>query len=170
MVLCIAYYYILNISLPNQIINKMQKIFLFIAIITFSIQLSAQSKKSAQLLAEISQGNNVFSMSYAKPMEDFFDMNIDLNGKEKTLVGDFSSGKLTVISEKRDLDQLIKDFKSIGFKLQQFEENKNEEEKDIRLLYFKEGKLIKEAHFIIHGEEELILFSLYGDMELVEKE
>jgi len=37
-------------------------------------------------------------------------------------------------------------------------------------LYFEEGKLIKEAHFIIHGEEELILFSLYGDMELVEKE
>lgn len=146
----------------------MQKILLFVAVSILSIQLNAQSKKSAQLLAEISQGNNVFSMSYAKPMEDFFDMNIDLNGKEKTLVGDFSSGKLTVISEKRDLEKILHDFKDIGFKEHDFEKEKNE--KDVHLIYYKESKLIKEAHFIIQSDEEIILFSLFGDMELVDKE
>lgn len=163
---CILLYFKHIFAKPNN--NKMQKILLFVAVSILSIQLNAQSKKSAQLLSEISQGNNVFSMSYAKPMEDFFDMNIDLNGKEKTLVGDFSGGKLTVISEKRDLEKILHDFKDIGFKEHDFEKEKNE--KDVHLIYYKESKLIKEAHFIIQSDEEIILFSLFGDMKLVDKE
>lgn len=163
---CILLYfnYIFVVSKYHTMKNILTLMF-----IAISIQLFGQSKTSASLLAEFSQENEVFSMSYANPMEDFFDLDIDLDGKEKQLQGDFSSGRIRIIKAKDNVAELIGDFKKNGFKLHQFEDQHQAEEEDqVHLVYSRKNKDINEAHFIIEGEEELIIFSLFGAMKLVD--
>ncbi|MEX2380227.1 MAG: DUF4252 domain-containing protein [Vicingaceae bacterium] len=140
-----------------------------LAVSLWSFQLQGQSKNSDRILSELSKSDNVFNMSYSKPMEDFFDMDFDLNGKEKHLSGDFESGKILVLNEKKNAQEIIRDFKREGFRLYKFEEDEEKEQDQVHLLYLTNGKKVSEAHFLINGADEFLVFSLYGDLKLDDK-
>jgi hypothetical protein len=136
-------------------------------IFLWSFQLQAQSKKSNSILSQLSNTENVINMSFSKPMEDFFDMDIELNGMEKHLSGDFETGKLLIVNEERNTQKIIQEFKREGFKIYKLEEI--EESDQVQLVYLNKGKSVSEAHFLIGGEDEFIVFSLYGDMKIDDK-
>lgn len=136
-------------------------------IFLWSFQLQAQGKKSNSILSQLSNTENIITMSFSKPMEDFFDMDIELNGMEKHVSGDFKTGKLLIVNEKRNTQEIISDFKHEGFKIYKLEEK--EEIDQVQLVYLNKGKSVSEAHFLIDGEDELVVFSLYGDMKIDDK-
>lgn len=123
---------------------------------------------------------NSFSMSVNQDFEDLFDMDVDLNGTEKLVKGDFERGKFLVVdkTEVSEMD-LIAEFKSRGYVFKKIEDeddasayHREEGEKDNDELYVftdKKGNDLKEVHFMILGEEKLILLSVYGDIHLEKK-
>jgi hypothetical protein len=115
---------------------------------------------------------DAFSLSLSKEMIDFFDLDIDMNGKEKWVTGDFTKGKLmTIDSEKIKAKTICTLFKDEKYEQIDIEDEMDEEDSNSEVYLFIErnGKNISQAHFVIENEENIILLSIYGDMQVKNK-
>lgn len=146
---------------------KITLLLLFITVATFA---KDQKSKADAIYSELKQFENVFSMSLSKEMIDFFDLDIDLNGKEKWIKGDFHEGKMLVVNEKMESKKVVKKFTEKGYKIVDIEDEEvNEEGGEVYLLIDKRGDIVEEAHFVVVNEEKLVLLSIYGKIKVEEK-
>ena len=97
----------------------MKKYSLIVIALIFSLSVSASKGDSEKIYKKLKSESDAFSMSFSKEMIDFFDMDIDFNGKEKWVSGDFAEGKMMVIKEKEEFT------KNLVTKIEQ--ENKEKE-------------------------------------------
>lgn len=146
----------------------MKKINLLLLGIILSFSLLAGNDNSEKIYNELKGNSDSFSMSLSKDMIDFFDLDIDVNGKEKLIKGDFSSGKMMVINEKRSGEKAKDMFIKAGYELIDFEEDQDDDG-EVYLLVSRKGKLIKEAHFVVVEDEKMILLSIFGEMRVSSK-
>lgn len=149
---------------------KKVKLTLISFLITISVFASGQKSKADVVYAELKQMDNVFSMSLSKEMIDFFDLDIDLNGKEKWIKGDFHEGKMLIIKEEIESSKVIHKFIDQGYKQIDLEDEDSDETSDeVYLLVDKKGETVKEAHFVVANEDNLVLLSIYGNIKVEEK-
>ena len=139
------------------------------ALISFSAM--AGNGDSEKIYKILKSETDVFSMSLSKTMIDFFDMDVDFKGTEKWITGDFEEGRMMVIKEKFTGSDIQKIFKTEGFELIDLEEDEdiNLENGEVHLYVTRKKDKVSEAHFIIEGDEKIVLFSIYGDMKVSEK-
>ncbi len=148
----------------------MKKIILTIGISILSTVLMAGNDKSAKIYSQLKDGDETFSMSLSKTMVDFFDLDLDLNGKERWITGDFNSGKLLVLKNKHSGEGIKKMFLKEGFELIDVEEeNDKDEDGEVYLLVSRDRKVIREAHFIAAEDEKVVLFSVFGKIKVSKK-
>jgi hypothetical protein len=143
----------------------------FILILGVAIAHSAPTPDADKIYRFLEKNGNSFSMSLSKKVLDAFDFDVDLNGKEKYLKGDFSRGRMLVVSEKKDAKMLLGLFKEEGYQLIDLKEF-NEEEKENEEVYMltdRKGEKVSEIHFVVDGDDSLVLLSIYGDMKLASK-
>ncbi len=128
--------------------------------------------KSDEIYQELKRGDNVFSMSLSKEMIDFFDLDIDLNGKEKLITGDFTEGKMLIINEKKDCSDIKERFEKEGYKLVEIDDEEIDDDDgdaEVYLLISKNGKIVEEAHFLVSEDDKFILLSIFGRMKVENK-
>tara|TARA_B100000508_G_C11393580_1_gene244635 strand:+ start:88 stop:564 length:477 start_codon:yes stop_codon:yes gene_type:complete len=150
--------------------KKISTLILAVCISSFSAMASGDEAEKIYKALKESQ-HEVFSMSLAKEMVDFFDMDIDFNGNEQVITGDFSEGKLMILDKGIQPSEVLKLFKKANYKLVELEnDDKDDEEGSEIFLYVQgQGKNIKEAHFIIDEEEKTIVFSVFGNIHINKK-
>ena len=85
--------------------TKRSLILIFITL--FSISVFAQKSESKDIYAMLDQYEESFEMSFSKTLIDAIDMDIDVNGKSRNVIGDFEEGRFIVISNEK-LDYTIK--------------------------------------------------------------
>lgn len=142
---------------------------IILAVFISSISAIASGDEAEKIYTTLKESQHeVFSMSLAKEMVDFFDMDIDFNGNEQVITGDFSEGKLMILDKGMHPSEVLRLFKKANYKLVELEnDDKNDEEGSEIFLYVQgQGKNIKEAHFIIDEEEKTIVFSVFGDIQV----
>lgn len=145
--------------------------FSLLAILISIASLAADQKSKADAIySELKQFDNVLSMSLSKEMIDFFDLDIDLNGKEKWIKGDFHEGKMLIINEKIESSKVVKKFTNQGYKLVDLEDEEvNEDGGEVYLLIDRKDKIVEEAHFVVANDDKLILLSICGKINVEEK-
>ncbi len=76
-----------------------------------------------------------------------------------------------VIKEKFTGSDIQKMLKTEGFELINLEEDEdiNLEDGEVYLYVTRKKDKVSKAHFIIEGDEKVVLFSIYGDMKVSEK-
>tara|TARA_B100001109_G_C18860913_1_gene473930 strand:- start:1626 stop:2063 length:438 start_codon:yes stop_codon:yes gene_type:complete len=117
---------------------------------------------------QIEKNYDAFSMSLSKKMIDFFDMDIDFNGKEKLITGDFEKGRMLIVNETTTSLDINHLFEEEGFEWIDFEEGENDDNQ-VSLWIIRNGKEVKEAHFVVIEDEKIILLSVYGKMKVSNK-
>ncbi len=78
---------------------------------------------------------------------------------------------MMVIKEKFTGSDIQKMLKTEGFELINLEEDEdiNLEDGEVYLYVTRKKDKVSKAHFIIEGDEKVVLFSIYGDMKVSEK-
>ena len=151
----------------------MKKYSLIVIALIFSLSVSASKGDSEKIYKKLKSESDAFSMSFSKEMIDFFDMDIDFNGKEKWVSGDFAEGKMMVIKESFSGSDINKMFKQEGFELIDLEDDTegdvNIENGEVNLYVNRTGNKVSEVHFVIEGEDNVILFSVFGTMKVSNK-
>ncbi|MAY82948.1 MAG: hypothetical protein CMP59_02335 [Flavobacteriales bacterium] len=146
-----------------------------LALFSAILFMAASNGKGASEIYEMieSKSGDSFSMSVNKDFEDFFDMDMDLNGSEKWVKGDFKSGRFLVVDKEEVKDlKIIKEFKDRGYFMTKVEdEDEDEDGADEELYVFTDvkGEDIHEVHFFLLGDEKVVLMSIYGDIHLEKK-
>ena len=136
----------------------------------FSISVLAESGgKSDKIYSELKANHDCFSMSLSKEMIDAFDIDIDLDGKQKWITGDFLEGRFLVISDIKKASDIKKSFLKEGYQEVDLEEEVDEFEssnEETYLMITKSGNVVKEAHFIVRTDDNTILLSIYGNLNV----
>jgi len=141
---------------------------LMICITTFGV--IAGGNPASKIYDELKESeHNVFSMSLSKSMIDFFDMDIDFNGKEKLIKGDFEEGRLLILEKGKSIKEIKGMFQKTGYELIDIEEEDDMDDTEVYLYISRKGKNISEAHFVVDEEEKTILFSIFGDIQVKDK-
>ena len=137
--------------------------------------MAASSGKGASEIYQMieEKSSSTFSMNVNKDFKDLFDMDMDLNGTEKMVKGDFKRGKILVVDkeEAKGLD-ILDAFEDRGYFKTKVEDDDDDEDGDEEELYVftdVKGDDIHEVHFYLIGEEKVILMSIYGDIHLEKK-
>ena len=149
----------------------MKKIFLILFI---SIQTMAFSSPdgATRIYNLLDERYDAFSLSLSKEMIDFFDLDLDMNGKEKMVTGDFTKGKMmTLSSDEVKAKTICTLFSDEKYEMIDIEDEMDEEDSNSEVYLFieRKGKNISQAHFIVENEENIILLSIYGDMQVKNK-
>lgn len=112
-----------------------------------------------------------FSMSLSKNMIDFFDMDLDFNGKEKLITGDFHEGKILVFKDVESVQTIVKIFEAEKYEVVEDKEDKmNADDGEVFLYIKRNGKNISEAHFVIVNDEgKVTVLSVLGDIKVKNK-
>ncbi|MEQ8908575.1 MAG: DUF4252 domain-containing protein [Vicingaceae bacterium] len=147
----------------------MKKIILPFLFLFLGFGAYAGNENADRIYNYLEENHDAISLSLSKKMIDFFDLDLDLNGKERWITGDFSKGRMLVISEKVTAAKTNELFTQEGFKLIDFEEEDQDDDSQVWLYVKRKGKNVAEAHFVVEEEESLILLSVYGDMKISDK-
>ncbi len=137
------------------------------------IAIAGNEGESDKIHNELNAKNDCFSMSLSKEMIDAFDIDLDLNGKQKWVKGDFHKGRFLVISDLKKASDIKRSFLKEGYEEINLEdeidnfESSNEEK---YLVISKIGKVVKEAHFIVSTDESTVLLSIYGNMNVIKQQ
>ncbi len=101
-------------------------------------------------------------------MIDFFDMDLDFNGKEKLITGVFHEGKLVVLKYVIAVESITKIFAAEKYELiEDKEEKMNAEDEEVYLYVKRKDATITEAHFVIANDEEKVTVLLVlGDIKV----
>lgn len=124
------------------------------------------SQVSEEILKEVQRDNQCTKLDFSMEVLELIDTEMNINGVEKYLKGDFKRAKLLIIEEKINMEKVMSTFLNEGFRKYPME---NKEE-NMQLIYLKDGNKISEAHMFIEGEEEEIILSLYVDVKIVKKQ
>lgn len=150
----------------------MKKITSLIMISALSVTVALAGQGNENLFTKLkSNHTESFSMSLSKSMIDFFDMDLDFNGKEKLITGDFHEGKLLVLKDVSSVESITKIFDSEKYELvEDDEESMNAENGEVFLYIMRNGKNISEAHFVIVNEDgKVTVLSVLGDIKVKNK-
>ncbi len=135
--------------------------------------MGAVSGKGASEIYEMIEDkcSSTFGMSVNQDFEDLFDMDLDLNGKEKLVKGDFKRGRFLVVNkEEYNYQEILKEFKKRGYIERKIEDDDEDGEKDeLYIMVDQKGKDLNEVHFVMQGDEKIVMFSVYGDIHLESK-
>lgn len=149
----------------------MKKIYLLViaALLTFSaIAIPTDSEKIYQKIK--SNNKEAFSMSLSKNMIDFFDMDLDFNGKEKLITGDFHEGKMLVLKEVKSVNDIRSIFEKDNYQLVESDDEEMHIENGEAFLYIhRNGSKVSEAHFVLSSEDKVTILSVYGDIKVKNK-
>lgn len=157
-----------------QIIIQMKNITTILVglLLQISVYGSGPGKGASEIYELLeSKCSSTFSMNVNKDFEDLFNMDIDLNGKEKWVKGDFSKGKFLVVNkEEANSEEILKEFKQRGYASIEIEnDNDGDGDQQIFMMVDKKGDHLNEVHFIMDGSEKIVLLSIYGDIHLEKK-
>lgn len=144
----------------------MKKILLLVLGSSFILMSFAELEGSDKIYRYLEDKHNAFSMSLSKEMTDFFDMDIDFNGKEKWITGDFKKGKLLFSKNFRDSGPIKKMFQEEGYEYINLEDQDDTGKGKVYLFVRRKGQIALEAHFVIEEDEQLILLSIFGQMKV----
>jgi hypothetical protein len=148
----------------------MKKITLILLTAFISLQLMASiGGGSNKIYEQLKSQNDCFSLSLSKEMIDAFDIDLDLNGKEKWVTGDFKEGRFLVINDYKNGSNVKKMFQKEGYELINLDDANVESDNEIYLLVSRNGKKVSEAHFIVTNDDNTVLLSIYGDMKVEKK-
>lgn len=166
---CIVISFIYIFVMQNII--QMKSIAIIISSLIFNLNLlgAGPGKGAAEIYEMVeSKCSSSFSLNFNKDLKDLFDMDLDLNGKEKLVKGDFSRGKFLVVDkEESNYKDILNEFKKRGYSLVDIEED--DEEDEVFMMVDQKGDNIKEVHFIMNGDEKVVMLSIYGDIHLEKK-
>jgi hypothetical protein len=148
----------------------MKGISLIITVLLISLSsFAGNGGKSDRIYQQLKSDHDCFSMSLSKEMIDAFDIDIDLDGKQKWITGDFLEGRFLVINDVKKGSDVQKTFLKEGYE----EVNLDEEVDDFSssneetyLMIQKSGTIVKEAHFIVTTDNNTVLLSIYGNMKV----
>lgn len=128
---------------------------------------------ASRIYSLLDEKYDAFSLSLSKEMIDFFDLDIDMNGKEKWVTGDFTKGKMmTISSEEVKAKTICTLFSDEKYEMVDIEDELEKEDSDSDEVYLfiqRKGKNISQAHFIVESDENVILLSIYGNMQVKNK-
>lgn len=155
-------------------------IHIYLTLISVIILMAASNGKGAtEIYAMIEErSNETFTMSVNKDFEDFFDMDMDLNGSKKWVKGDFKRGKFLVVDKEQVAKlNILTEFKNRGYfmtRLEDQDENSSstkvsKEEDELYVFTDVKGEHMHEVHFYLMGDEKVVLMSIYGDIHLDKK-
>jgi len=139
----------------------------FTTLLSLSV-LAGSGGKSDKIYSELKANYDCFSMSLSKEMIDAFDIDIDLDGKQKWITGDFLEGRFLVISDIKKASDIKKSFLKEGYQevdLEEVDEFESSNE-ETYLMITKSGNVVKEAHFIVCTDDNTILLSIYGNLNV----
>jgi len=148
----------------------MKKITSLILITAFSIFIAMAGEGNESLYTKLKANHTEsFSMSLSKSMIDFFDMDLDFNGKEKLITGDFYEGKLMVLEGVKSVESIVKIFESEKYEIIADEQGKMTVDDGEVFLYVKRnGASFSEAHFVIvNGDSKVTVLSVLGDIKVI---
>ena len=148
--------------------KKMKRHTLLLLAIIISASAFAAKGDADKIYKKLKSETDAFSMSFSKDMIDFFDMDIDFNGKEKWITGDFSEGRMLVVKETYSGSDIRKMFQEEGFELIEIDDEAeiNSKQGSVNLFVSRNGSKVSEAHFVIENEDKTVLFSVYGAMKV----
>tara|TARA_B110000503_G_scaffold114978_1_gene172989 strand:+ start:38 stop:484 length:447 start_codon:yes stop_codon:yes gene_type:complete len=148
----------------------MKKLTTLILISAISITMAGEGNENLYTKLKANH-TETFSMSLSKSMIDFFDMDLDFNGKEKLITGDFHEGKLMVLEDVIAVESITKIFAAEKYELIEDEEEKmNAENGEVFLYIMRKGATISEAHFVIANDEgKITILSVLGDIKVKNK-
>ncbi|MBL4710161.1 MAG: DUF4252 domain-containing protein [Flavobacteriales bacterium] len=156
----------------------MKKIALILSMIIISssaFSIASNDSASDKVFKRLKANNTEsFSMSLSKSMIDFFDMDLDFNGKEKLITGDFHRGNMMIFKEVKSTNTFLNAFKIEKYELIQnddIEINLSDDEGDSEAYLYvnRKGSNVSEAHFIIVGDESVTVLSVFGDIKVKNK-
>ncbi|MFT6166687.1 MAG: hypothetical protein ACJAV5_001067 [Vicingaceae bacterium] len=150
----------------------MKKLTSLILISALSISISMAGEGNEKLYTKLKANHTeTFSMSLSKSMIDFFDMDLDFNGKEKLITGDFHEGKMIVLEDVNSVESITKIFTSEKYELiEDEEENMNADNGEVFLYVMRNGKNVSEAHFLVVNEDgKVTVLSVLGDIKIKNK-
>lgn len=143
----------------------MKKFNLLLIISTLSISMAMAGQGNENLYSKLkSTYTESFSMSLSKDMIDFFDMDLDFNGKEKLITGDFHEGKMIVFKDVPSEKSITSIFNSEKYELVKDEDDELNADGNAYLYIKRNGATVSEAHFVVINEEKVTVLSVYGDI------
>ena len=157
-----------------QIIIRMKSTITIISGLLFSLNVLAggPGKRASEIYAMLEDKcESTFSMSVNQDFDDLFDMDVDFNGKEKWVKGDFEKGKFLVVDkDEAELKEILKEFDKRDYHSIEIEnENEDGDSDELYMLVDRKGDNLSEVHFVIEGDEKIILMSIYGDIHIEKK-
>lgn len=150
----------------------MKKITSLLLISALSIGIALAGEGNENLYTKLKANHTEsFSMSLSKDMIDFFDMDLDFNGKEKLITGDFHEGRLLVLKDVQSTTSITSIFNSEKYELiEDKEEKMNSDNGEVYLYIKRNGKNVSEAHFVVMNDEgKVTVLSVIGNMQVKNK-
>ena len=150
----------------------MKKITSLILISALSIGIALAGEGNENLYTKLKANHTEsFSMSLSKDMIDFFDMDLDFNGKEKLITGDFHEGRLLVLKDVQSTTSITSVFNSEKYELiEDKEEKMNSDNGEVYLYIKRNGKNVSEAHFVVMNDEgKVTVLPVIGNMQVKNK-
>ena len=150
----------------------MKKITSLLLISALSIGIALAGEGNENLYTKLKANHTEsFSMSLSKDMIDFFDMDLDFNGKEKLITGDFHEGRLLVLKDVQSTTSITSVFNSEKYELiEDKEEKMNSDNGEVYLYIKRNGKNVSEAHFVVMNDEgKVTVLSVIGNMQVKNK-
>lgn len=151
---------------------EMKKITSLILTTALSMTIAVAGEGNEKLYSKLKANlTESFSMSLSKNMIDFFDMDLDFNGKEKLIAGDFHEGKIIVFKDVVSTKNILTIFESENYLRIKDEENTiNTDDSEAYLYIKRNGKDVSEAHFILVSDEgKVTVLSILGDIKVKNK-
>ena len=148
----------------------MKKLTSLIIVSAFSVSIAFAGLGNESLFTKLKANHTEsFSMSLSKNIIDFFDMDLDFNGKEKLVTGDFHEGKLVVFKDVIAVESITKIFAAEKYELiENKEESMNAEDDEVYLYVMRKGTTISEAHFVVASDEgKVTVLSVLGDIKVI---
>ena len=151
---------------------EMKKITSLILTTALSMTIAVAGERNEKLYSKLKANlTESFSMSLSKNMIDFFDMDLDFNGKEKLIAGDFHEGKIIVFKDVVSTKNILTIFESENYLRIKDEENTiNTDDSEAYLYIKRNGKDVSEAHFVLVSDEgKVTVLSILGDIKVKNK-
>ena len=157
-----------------QIIIQMKSLstLLTALLLQMSVMAAGHGKGASEIYELIeAKCSSTFSMSVNQDFEDLFNMDLDMNGNEKMVKGDFKRGRFLVVDKKEyDYQEILKEFKKRGYYERKIEDDDDNSDNDqLYVMVDQKGNDLKEVHFAVESDEKIILLSIYGDIHLEKK-
>ncbi len=151
---------------------EMKKITSLILTTALSMTIAVAGEGYEKLYSKLKANHTeTFSMSLSKNMIDFFDMDLDFNGKEKLITGDFLEGKMIVFKDVVSTKNILTIFESENYvRIEDKEDTIKTDDGEAYLYIKRNGKDVSEAHFILVNDEgKVTILSVLGDIKVKNK-